>query len=566
MSLSFFPQLSDNLCSLLEYAEDYDVIIRVGSKSNNINSNIGIRNTSSRYTRQPEFQAHSLILRARSEYFRTALSSKWARKEGDRFIFEKPNISPVVFTVILKYMYSGRIDLENLEEGDIVKLLVAADELILEELTYPLQEYLLQHKQKWIQDNILYVLNTVIERNVCSRLRSHCLSIVCPEPQKYFDSKEFMGLDETTLVSLLSRDDLCMDEGKIWDYVINWGLNNTFSVKNRDVSKWSTEEFCALEKTLQRCIPLIRFWQLSLEDFNNKVRPYAEILPRNLKLRLLRHFSSTKSSNSNNNNNNSFGADLNINTSNFGLVTPGTSPTEVSSILSSNDLTGSLHNITKKGAYYTNNLTMSPPTSPSVTPFSLPVRTIDSTIITHQQAALIACWIDRKNVSDFTPLTSIPYIFRLLFRGSRDGFSAKTFHDKCDGRGATIVVVRVSETKELIGGYNPIGWSSPRDVEWRGTRDSFIFSLPNTHGDASNNITTSKSKISRIKKDCVNEAIQLQDKLGPSFGFYELKIIDDAHEGSSSYASGGLKYEHNIRDKFNYFQVDDYEVFQVLKK
>ncbi|CAB5383086.1 unnamed protein product [Rhizophagus irregularis] len=455
MSLNLFPRLSENLCSLLEYAEDYDVIIRVGGGSNNNSSNSG-KNTCNRYIRQLEFQAHSLILRA----------------------------SPTVFEVILRYIYSGRIGLEKLGEGDIVKLLIAADELIFEELIYPLQEYLLQNKQKWIQDNILYVLNTVIERNACSRLRSHCLSI--------------------------------------------------------DASKWSIEEFCSLEKTLQRCIPLIRFWQLSLEDFNSKVRPYAEILPRNLKLKLLRHFSSTKSSN-NNTNSNSGSASLNINT---GLVTPGTSPTEVSPILSSNDLILSLHNITKKSASYSNNsLTVSPP-----------------------QAALIACWIDRKNVKDFTPLTSIPYIFRLLFRGSRDGFSAKTFHDKCDGRGATIVVVRVSGTKELIGGYNPIGWSSPRDVEWRGTRDSFIFSLSNSHSDSSNNVSTPKSKISRIKKDCVNEAIQLQDKLGPSFGFYELKIIDDAHEGSSSYASGGLKYEHSIRDKFNYFQVDDYEVFQVLKK
>ncbi|CAB5179437.1 unnamed protein product [Rhizophagus irregularis] len=401
MSLNLFPRLSENLCSLLEYAEDYDVIIRVGGGSNNNSSNSG-KNTCNRYIRQLEFQAHSLILRARSEYFRTALSSKWARKEGETFIFEKPNISPTVFEVILRYIYSGRIGLEKLGEGDIVK-----------------------------------------------------------------------------------------------------------------------------------------FWQLSLEDFNSKVRPYAEILPRNLKLKLLRHFSSTKSSN-NNTNSNSGSASLNINT---GLVTPGTSPTEVSPILSSNDLILSLHNITKKSASYSNSLTVSPP-----------------------QAALIACWIDRKNVKDFTPLTSIPYIFRLLFRGSRDGFSAKTFHDKCDGRGATIVVVRVSGTKELIGGYNPIGWSSPRDVEWRGTRDSFIFSLSNSHSDSSNNVSTPKSKISRIKKDCVNEAIQLQDKLGPSFGFYELKIIDDAHEGSSSYASGGLKYEHSIRDKFNYFQVDDYEVFQVLKK
>lgn len=101
MSLNLFPRLSENLCSLLEYAEDYDVIIRVGGGSNNNSSNSG-KNTCNRYIRQLEFQAHSLILRARSEYFRTALSSKWARKEGETFIFEKPNISPTVFEVILR--------------------------------------------------------------------------------------------------------------------------------------------------------------------------------------------------------------------------------------------------------------------------------------------------------------------------------------------------------------------------------------------------------------------------------------------------------------------------------
>lgn len=98
MSLSLFPRLSENLCSLLEYAEDYDVIIRVGGGSS---SNSG-KSTCNRYIRQLEFQAHSLILRARSEYFRTALSSKWAKKEGETFIFEKPNISPTVFEVILR--------------------------------------------------------------------------------------------------------------------------------------------------------------------------------------------------------------------------------------------------------------------------------------------------------------------------------------------------------------------------------------------------------------------------------------------------------------------------------
>ncbi|CAG8696676.1 27616_t:CDS:2, partial [Dentiscutata erythropus] len=276
----------------------------------------------------------------------------------------------------------------KLNGKDIVELLLAADELIFEELIYPLQDYLLKNKLTWIQENILYVLNTVI------------------------------------------------------------GLNafNTPNLKNLNIVNWGTKEFNALEKTLQRCIPLIRFGQFSIEEFTTKVKPYIRILPSNLRSRIVQHLLAKRQSET--------------------IVTiPAT-----------------------------------------------PERAIDSVIITHQQAALIAGWIDRKQVTDSTSLSEmfpIPYYFR--------------------------------------------------DVEWRGTRDSFIFSL----GDGKE---LSKAKLSRIKEDYVNDAIQLHDRLGPSFGFYELKIVDDAARAETSYASGGLKYEHTIRDKWNYFRVDDYEVFQVLKK
>ena len=48
------------------------------------------------------FKAHSVILRARSSYFRSAFSSNWAKKDGDFFIFKKPNITAIVFQIILK--------------------------------------------------------------------------------------------------------------------------------------------------------------------------------------------------------------------------------------------------------------------------------------------------------------------------------------------------------------------------------------------------------------------------------------------------------------------------------
>ncbi|GBC24811.2 BTB/POZ protein [Rhizophagus irregularis DAOM 181602=DAOM 197198] len=49
------------------------------------------------------FKAHSVILRARSYYFRSAFSSNWAKKEGDFYIFKKPNVTPIVFKIILKH-------------------------------------------------------------------------------------------------------------------------------------------------------------------------------------------------------------------------------------------------------------------------------------------------------------------------------------------------------------------------------------------------------------------------------------------------------------------------------
>ena len=64
---------------------DYDVKIIIGEEPN-----------------IKEFKAHSVILSSKSTYFKTALSSRWARKENGIIIFNKPNISPLVFEILLK--------------------------------------------------------------------------------------------------------------------------------------------------------------------------------------------------------------------------------------------------------------------------------------------------------------------------------------------------------------------------------------------------------------------------------------------------------------------------------
>jgi len=81
-----YPQdVANDLEKLLEDEEGYDVIIYAGE-----NENIG------------EMHVHSSILRARSQYFRTAFSKEWSEMKDGKFIFKKPNISPQLFKMILR--------------------------------------------------------------------------------------------------------------------------------------------------------------------------------------------------------------------------------------------------------------------------------------------------------------------------------------------------------------------------------------------------------------------------------------------------------------------------------
>ncbi|CAG8532388.1 17536_t:CDS:2, partial [Dentiscutata erythropus] len=80
----FLTDLSDDMAELLNTGAGYDVVIQVGEEPN-----------------VKEFRTHSVMLAARCPYFQTALSSKWAKKQGDIFVFRKPNISPRTFKEIL---------------------------------------------------------------------------------------------------------------------------------------------------------------------------------------------------------------------------------------------------------------------------------------------------------------------------------------------------------------------------------------------------------------------------------------------------------------------------------
>jgi len=79
-------------------------------------------------------------------------------------------------------------------------------------------------------------------------------------------------------------------------------------------------------------------------------------------------------------------------------------------------------------------------------------------------------------------------IEKLLYQGSRDGFTVSTFHSKCDNKGPTITLVTVGEeisNIHIFGGYNSASWnrcdflldSHTSSLDFPETETAFMFRM-----------------------------------------------------------------------------------------
>jgi hypothetical protein len=358
---------------------------------------------------------------------------------------------------------------------------MAVDELNIQTLINCIQEYLIQHNHEFLQQQcFVEILETVYQHESFTSLWNFCLKKICEEPEILFNSNQFINLSEHLLEFLLKQDNLNLDEVLIWDGLIKWCLAQHFNI-SRDIKKWNIDDITIMERTIHKFIPLIRFYDISLEDFNLKVLPYRELLPCNLINDIFSFHSNDKEA-------------LNID-----VQSPRRSK-----------------------------------------------NTYDSILIKPQHFAIFSGWIEKKNDSHYNA-RNIPYNFNLLYRASRDGNTAAAFHAKCDNKGATIVIAKITNSEQIVGGYNPLFWNEKSNTN-KSTSDSFIFTL-----------TTQTAKVSYSNGD--PNSIQNYSVHGPVFG------TSDLYENNgTSWCSNPHSYPKIDEMPIGKFHVDDYEVFQVIKK
>ncbi|UZO02779.1 uncharacterized protein OCT59_021258 [Rhizophagus irregularis] len=268
----FLPKLSQNLLEILDDDEYYDITIEVGNDP---------------YVRI--FRAHIIILNYRSPYLRRILSTNKKKNDETLVNIKLPNILPETFQIILRYIYGGKILLEECDTSDIIKILISANELSLQELVPHLQSFLIRNKTNWLEQNLSSIYQLSFENDSFLDLRMFCTNLISEQPEKIFNSPDFTSIPEKCLISIIQNNNIDMSTVQVWDYVLKWGVAQNPELSS-DYTSFSNDDFNALRNTLQKCISFIGFTDFTHKEFLHKVHPYKKIIPEEMYESLIEYF------------------------------------------------------------------------------------------------------------------------------------------------------------------------------------------------------------------------------------------------------------------------------------
>ena len=170
-----------------------------------------------------------------------------------------------------------------------------------------------------------------------------------------------------------------------------------------------------------------------------------------------------------------------------------------------------------------------------------------SELLTSEQKETLRGWLPAKTNT------------KLLYRGGRDGMNAGAFHNKVNGNGSTITILKNSNG-HTIGGYTSLDWGVNQGNYLRDD-SAFLFSLDRNQ----------KYSPSIYPQYTIYNGQQY----GPTFGGgHDLMIFGWSYDGSKdcyhnphSYSYNGGKLTNSVQDGGHYnnmFKVTSIETWQVL--
>ncbi|CAI2168599.1 20060_t:CDS:2 [Funneliformis geosporum] len=235
------------------------------------------------------YKAHSLILKIRSPYFRTALSEDSKRIENNVIKLQISDISVEVFDILIKYMYSSFIDLYGNDIKTNIALLIAADELCLNGLCNFIEEYLLSD-ELLLKQNFILIQSVSSEYNQFSKLVQFCELNFELDPSLIFMAEDFTTIKQEILLDVLEKNNHSENPIEVWDRLLEWSISKSNDELSFDITKWTQNEISIFSSIVQPFLPHVDFKKISPAEFFHKIKPLKNIFEDDFYIKILEYY------------------------------------------------------------------------------------------------------------------------------------------------------------------------------------------------------------------------------------------------------------------------------------
>ncbi|KAJ5071812.1 pep-cterm sorting domain-containing protein [Anaeramoeba ignava] len=311
--------------------------------------------------------------------------------------------------------------------------------------------------------NVVDVLNLSESMNF-NQLIELCYQFISTHFDEFIQTPFFLQLEERHLVFILSQDDIKTNEFTIFNSLISWGKHKLNI--NKTNLRLDNKEKEALQNQISNAIHKIRFIDISSDNLDTALK--QGLIPRDVSQKIIEF--------------------QNIN-----------------SLKSGNKLNEFLRNHQEETKSINSLI------------FQSRIQFNSQIIKEREHFNKLKEWI--KDDDFFSRM-------RLGFSAKRDGFTGTKWHDICDDKGKTLVVIKTTDNY-IFGGFTQVGWSKGPN-RWIQDSDSFLFSLKNPKLDPPQKLPISNPRESKF-------ALHYHALYGPIFGYgHDLILHSDLQPGFSN--------------------------------
>ncbi|KAJ5078479.1 pep-cterm sorting domain-containing protein [Anaeramoeba ignava] len=221
---------------------------------------------------QISFKTHKSILSSRSYYFKSLFNSKMKEYQENKLILK--DVSSSILSSILNYFYSGKIEI-NLENA--IEILIFSSKYLIDELIEICLNFIKNNLQF---ETIIDILKLSESMNL-NQLLDSSYQFISENFEEFIKTPFFLELEENHLKSILSNDDIFMNEFKIFQSIIKWGKHKS----NINQEKEEKEEKEQLQNQISNIIDKIRFIDFSKQELKDTLK--EDLIPNQISEKLI---------------------------------------------------------------------------------------------------------------------------------------------------------------------------------------------------------------------------------------------------------------------------------------